>query len=398
MNYTISCLFYHRTNEILTVLMIQLKKQIKESFFNPIFYFLPVMIYLGVNEYFGVDAAWKFSFPAALVLLFYVYFEYRRIFLGFIFVSIGYLLVGIGSTLITRSNFDSILSLYGDELLFALVLSLVLFLKDKFDIFLTKRISRCVPMSNNLIELYRVIRILLFITISYLTLIFLTLYIPYINKSYTEVLKLLYIVSLLLLVFYEIFRVFRVRNSLLKEDWLPIVSRTGRVIGSSQYQAGVQMDKNLMYPVVRFYFIDNGMLLLHKRESNSTTDPELWDASESRHVRMSESINQALHNLSKKHYNVDAEKFFLLTRYEYKGKFNRQLIFLFLCCRTPELEIDATFKNATKWWIPNQIEDNLDSGIFSERFKKEYYMIKRSGLLNANECDCECVLKKHSKK
>ena len=47
----------------------------------------------------------------------------------------------------------------------------------------------------------------------------------------------------------------------------------------------------------------------------------------------------------------------------------------------------------TKWWTQKQIDENLGAGVFTERFEKEYGILKRSGLLEISGCDCECQLK-----
>jgi hypothetical protein len=51
------------------------------------------------------------------------------------------------------------------------------------------------------------------------------------------------------------------------------------------------------------------------------------------------------------------------------------------------------FIDQTKWWTQQQIEDNLDAGIFTENFKIEYDLLKRSGLLETGKCECSCKLK-----
>ena len=62
--------------------MRSLKKQICESFFNPILYFLPTLVFIAADDFWGINNAWKISFPVAFALVFYVYFMYRRMFFG----------------------------------------------------------------------------------------------------------------------------------------------------------------------------------------------------------------------------------------------------------------------------------------------------------------------------
>lgn len=373
--------------------MKELKKQIRESFFNPILYFLPVMIYLVVDEFVSQNAAWKISFPVALLLLFYVYFLYNRLFLWFVFVSIGYLLVGVVSSIFPE-NTNQFLLVYSDELMFIAMLALLLTIKDKIEKVSSKTLPHQIPMSNNVNELYRVANVLLSITAIFIIVNILIYYSSLLDDTYLQTTKALYAVSLTLIAIYETIRVMSVRKKLEEEDWLPIVSKRGKVLGSSQFQLGVPMDKNLMYPVVRFYFVERGMLLLRKRLHNENTDPNLWDASASKHVRITESIEQALKNLAHKQYGIVDDNFFYLTNYEYEGTFNRQLIYLFLYCNSKDFKKSETSFDTIKWWTSSQITDNLGKGIFAERFEKEYLMLQRSGLLEPDAgCECECVLR-----
>jgi hypothetical protein len=55
--------------------------------------------------------------------------------------------------------------------------------------------------------------------------------------------------------------------------------------------------------------------------------------------------------------------------------------------------IDTDHTEQLKWWTQHQIEENLESGIFSENFKIEYDLLLRSGLIETGKCNCNCKLK-----
>lgn len=56
-------------------------------------------------------------------------------------------------------------------------------------------------------------------------------------------------------------------------------------------------------------------------------------------------------------------------------------------------EFNKKYIDHAKWWTAKQIEENLESGIFTENFKTEFDLLKRSGLLESVQCECECTLK-----
>ena len=79
--------------------MEKLRKQIRESFFNPILHFLPLILFLVIDDFWGMSVAWKISFPIALILLVYVYYVYHRIFTWHLIFTVVYLLVSATANL-----------------------------------------------------------------------------------------------------------------------------------------------------------------------------------------------------------------------------------------------------------------------------------------------------------
>lgn len=371
--------------------MQQLKKQIRESFFNPILYFLPTLVFMVVDDFWGLNMAWKISFPVAFALVFYVYFVYKRMFLWHGILAVGYLIIGLTSSVIPESNF---LLSHADELIFIVLLILLISQKSALGKIASKALPHKLPMSNNENELFRVAKVLIFIVTVYVTLALIFEYSSIENKDISIFyLKYLYAITLIFIVFFETVRVLIVRSRLLKEDWLPIVDKNGKVTGSVQYQPNTENTEKIMHPVVRLYFVENGMIYLQQRNAKDITEPLLWDASLSRRVRMTESIDMVLHQFTQKLYNQSQQKFLFLTNYVYHSKFSDQYIYLFISCKTDELQPQKNEVFQTKWWTTKQIEDNLGVGVFTERFEKEYDILKRSGLLEQEICDCECALK-----
>ncbi|NLO70800.1 MAG: hypothetical protein GX102_07675 [Porphyromonadaceae bacterium] len=371
--------------------MQKLKKQISESFFNPILYFLPALVFMVVDDFWGINTAWKVSFPFAFALVFYVYFMYKRMFFWHGILAFCYLLVGFFATLVA----DTIEVLnYTDEFVFFILIVILVSRKKALQKVVSKTLPHEIPMSNNENELFRVARVLMMIVLVYLILglLFDATNLP--NKEIPiRYIKYIYALSIIFVGIFETIRVFIVREKLMREDWLPVVDEEGRVIGSVQYQHDADKKVRLMHPVVRLYFIENRKILLQQRKPDDQNEPMLWDASLSRQVRMSESIDGALRTFTGKLYNIEPIKFFSLTKYIYHGTFSDQLIYLFVLCKSEGIapQADKIFK--TKWWTIKQIEDNLNSGIFTERFIKEYEVLERSGLLERDGCDCECRLR-----
>ncbi len=371
--------------------MKQLKRQIRESFFNPILYFLPALVFMVADDFWGENAAWKVSFPLAFGLIFYIYYLYNGIFLWHGMLAVCYLIIGLASSFVPDNQ---LILTFTDELIFVLLILLLIFRKKSLVKLASKTLPYKLPMSNNENELYRVAKVLMVIVILFLFFsVFFRMNTPEPNEMLLSYAKYGYALALFLVGILEVFNVIIIRARLLREDWVPVVDESGKVTGSVHYQPHNPGQERLMHPQVRLYFIGKEMIYLQQRNSDDVSEPLLWDASLSRCVRMTESIEMVLRRYTKTLYNQDQDKFMFLTNYIYNGKYTNQYIYLFVSCKTDELKPQKGEVFQTKWWTTKQIEDNIGKNIFTRRFEKEYDILKRSGLLEQDICGCECALK-----
>ncbi|MDR3654080.1 MAG: NUDIX domain-containing protein [Paludibacter sp.] len=373
--------------------MKKLRKQIKESFFNPIFHLLPILLFLVVDDFWGMNIAWKISFPVALILLVYVNFVYNRIFTWHLIFTLLFIVVSVISKLIVLIFKSVIIHDLGDELVIAsFFLIFILFRKQIQKVFL-RIISYLIPMTNNFEELYRVIWALFIVLTTYISTYVLVHTLVRAEKLYLLQLQYIYVGILTFLTIYEILRVQIIRSKLIREEWWPIVSIHGKIIGSIQHLTSLNDEKKYMHPVVRVLLVDKNMVLLKKCNSDDTQSPSMWDTSISNHVKMGETIEQCIDRSAKEKYALSNFKFMYLSNYTVESKNEKQYAFLFVSCLQTEYKLNPEVIEQTKWWTTKQIEDNLQDGIFSENFKIEFDLLSRSGLLENGKCECSCKLR-----
>jgi isopentenyldiphosphate isomerase len=188
-------------------------------------------------------------------------------------------------------------------------------------------------------------------------------------------------------------RVQIIRSKLLKEEWWPIVSDQGKIIGSIQHLTSLNDENKYMHPVVRVHLIEKGMILLKKRPHDDPESPDLWDSSISNHVKMGETIEKCVERSAEEKYALNNFRFMYLSNYSLEGKNEKQYAFLFVSCLQAEYKLNPSSVDQTKWWTQRQIEDNLNEGIFSENFKLEFDLLQRSGLLESGKCECTCRMR-----
>jgi isopentenyldiphosphate isomerase len=373
--------------------MQKLRKQIKESFFNPVLHLLPLLVFLVVEDFLGMTMGWKISFPIALGLLIYVYFVYNRIFTWHLIFTAFYLLV----TIIAWFETLFPIKIIKKDILYEVVVLLGLFLFIVFRKQIQKTISgiisNMIPMTNNFNELFRVIWALFIVLVVYVSsFIVVDALIKY-DTPFLLLLQYLYVGVLLFLATYEVMRVHLIRAKLLKEEWWPIVSNQGKIIGSIQHLTSLNDEKNYMHPVVHVLLIDKSMILLKKREFNDPESPDLWDSSISNHVKMGETIEKCVERSADEKYGINNFRFMYLSNYSVNGKNEKQYAFLFVSCLQAEYKLNPVTNEQTKWWTQRQIEDNMKDGIFSENFKMEFDLLQRSGLLETGKCECNCKMR-----
>ncbi len=149
--------------------MNKLRKQIRESFFNPVLHLFPILFFLVVDELFGMNIAWKVSFPIALILLVYVFFVYNRMFTWhLIFTSVFFFI-----TLVAGLEYLFPITAGMHQILFEVVVLcfLIVFIafRSRIQGIIAKVISRIIPMTNNFDEMYRFLFVLFLVLILYVS-------------------------------------------------------------------------------------------------------------------------------------------------------------------------------------------------------------------------------------
>jgi isopentenyldiphosphate isomerase len=248
-------------------------------------------------------------------------------------------------------------------------------------------------MSNNFNELYRVIWVLFAILLFYVMAFEIVHATVKNDRLYLQLLQNVYVSVLLFLSFYEILRVHIIRAKLIREEWWPIVSKQGKIMGCIEHLTSLKDEKKYMHPVVRILLIDKSMVLLRKRDFKRDESSDLWDSSISNHVRMGETIEKCVERSAEEAYALNNFKFMYLSNYTLEEKNEQQYAFLFVSCLHAEYKLNTDTQEQTKWWTQKQIEDNLKDGIFSENFMIEFDLLKRSGLLEAGKCECSCKMR-----
>ena len=374
--------------------MKRLKQQINESFFNPVIHFLPLIVFMVVDDFWGLGLAWVASLAVCLLLFVYIYFGYRKITQWFLLSTFIYAATALFTSLIPDKLIPIHFKSLETEYIVLVIFILSIIFRPKIELFISWQKKRMLPMVNNLNELFRMIWILGGLIFLY---VHLYLFLSYFLDSGTEnVLNFIhtsYLLVLFLILFFEMIRVTLIRVRLVREEWWPIVNEQGKMIGSIHHQASLAEEKKYTHPVVRLMLIDNNRVFLKKRNSDAVLFPDMWDTSLCSHVKVTEKVEGCIERVAAEQLNIQNLKSLFLSNYTIETDTESQYVFLFVACRYSDLSVNSGSMESAKWWTLQQIEDNLNSNIFTDSFKSDLDILKRSGLLESDHCDCNCKLK-----
>ena len=374
--------------------MKRLRKQINETFFNPVIHFLPLIVFMVVNDFWDLKTAWVATLPVIFVLFIYIFFFYRKIVQWFVFSVFVVFVVG---SVISFFPVEKLPSRIGDVALESAVLIffiLSLIFRKPVETMLNQRKSKLPPMVNNLNEMFRMLWMLGAVIFIYIHAYLVTASLQVSNLDYTlRFIHDAYLVLFLFVVFYELIRVTLIRVKLFREEWWPILNEKGKMIGSIHNKTSLSDPTKYIHPIIRVMLIENNRIFLQKRCQQDLVYPGYWDTALSNHVKVNETVEQCVSRTANERYGIKELKPIFLSNYMHETDVEYHYAFLFVACKLPDLEHNKEYIDHAKWWTVQQIEDNLTTDIFTDNFLSEFELVKRSGLLESGKCECDCRLK-----
>lgn len=364
--------------------MKQFRQIVKQSFVNPIIDFMPLIVFTIIDNFWGMMLGFYIAIPLSLGLVIYFFIKESRIFnwhaiVSFFLLTIGFLIVLVSE--VSNVAYRQILV----EAVSAIVLLAIVVVQKPVKRYITKKFHS-IPMENNIDEFFRVT--FLFVIVFMLHVLTYIIFkwgiddIDNVRSAYY--IRSIYVVLLGLLILYECGRVYFIRTKLFVAEWFPIVNIEGNVVGTIERSASILAARKYMHPVVRVTFTSGNKLLLRKRREDDDFFSDVWDATVSAHVRYGETVEHCLTRMLQEaldYTEVDQAEY--CYNYTCITKVDREAIFFFVVSLPDEqqLELSPDYGKGLKWWTMQQIDDNIDTNIFSDSFMKEYAYMYTKGLI-----------------
>ena len=370
----------------------KLKKEIRESYFNSLILLFPALVFVVIDRIFEQGYCLGITCAVTVGVAIYVYRNYEDLFRWYLSLTSVFLgavcLMGLGTLLVDVPVLSQVI----DKLIFLIFLTVFYFFRKPVERMSDKLVGPFLPMSNNIAELFRIVRDFMILAAGYLLLyIVFTLVDNSRTELYIHILNYVYVGILIVICVFCTVRVRIVRLQLLKERWLPIITREGKVVGTVQRVSSLSDKKKYMHPVVRGILVNEGRVLLQRPVSDDLFYNPEWEIFLTDHVNLGEKADDSLKRIARDWYGIEDLKSMLLTKYIVETPFEKQYVIVFAIGGfSGELQPNAKLIHQVKWWTTSQIEQNLNAGIFSANFLKEYELLKRSGLLDSDDYDCSC--------
>lgn len=189
-----------------------------------------------------------------------------------------------------------------------------------------------------------------------------------------------------LVIVYEQIRLSLMQGSLRKEMWVPVLNDNGKVIGCIARSVSRSLPKKYYHPIVRIAVVYNGMLYLVRRSKDEFVSPDTMDYPFHTYVLFRHSIDstvkEAIGSLAQDKLIVPRS----LIRYTFENEKVKHLVSLYVICLRTEEQLNQCKRRSGKLWTAKQIEENLNSGVFSEYFEKEFAYLQNTILFAESFC------------
>ena len=166
-----------------------------------------------------------------------------------------------------------------------------------------------------------------------------------------------------------------------KEEWLPIVNNKGEITGQAP-RSKVHDGSKLLHPVVHMHVLfPKKAILLQKRSRSKDVFPGKWDTAVGGHISAGEKLEEALKREAFEEIGLKDFSARLLKVFKWESEDQAELVYLFITYDYKNYKSQTEEVSEARFWTKNQIEKQLETGIFTPNFELEFEMMKKAGLV-----------------
>jgi len=157
-----------------------------------------------------------------------------------------------------------------------------------------------------------------------------------------------------------------------KIEYFPLVNEVGQVIGKASRRE-CHSGTFLLHPVVHLHVFNSlGELYLQKRALTKDIQPGKWDTSVGGHVDFGEEVLVALKREVREELGILNFEPKFIKSYKFISSQEAELINCFWTIYDGKITVDPLEISEGKFWQKEEIEKNLELGIFTPNFVNEW--------------------------
>lgn len=180
---------------------------------------------------------------------------------------------------------------------------------------------------------------------------------------------------------YELYRQKRKQKELANEEWVPLVDENGKVTGQAP-RSLVHNGSNLLHPVVHMHVLTkNKSILLQKRPLNKLIQPGKWDTAVGGHISAGETLEQALNKEALEEIGLKNFSAKLQKVYKWESEMETELVYMFTTYDYKNYGVQSDEVDELRFWTKNQVDKNLEEGVFTPNFEHEFSILKELKLI-----------------
>jgi isopentenyldiphosphate isomerase len=161
-------------------------------------------------------------------------------------------------------------------------------------------------------------------------------------------------------------------------EWFEILSPDGEPAGYATRELCHRCPA-LLHRVVHALVVNShGELFLQKRSLEKDIQPGKWDTSVGGHVNPGEAPEDAVRRETEEELGFIPVELVYLYDYIWESEREREQVRTYLCRYDGKCHPDPEEIEEGRWWTPDEIDEQLSSGIFTPNFIEEYQRYKNS--------------------
>lgn len=332
--------------------------------------FLPLIVFVVAEELWGMQTGLLVAIGFGILEFIFSWIRSKKP--DYFVVADTLLLVVLGGVSLLMQ--DEILLLLKPALIesiLAILLGLSAFSRYNIMMMMSKRYLKTIELTEGqMLEFSRNIKATFFLVLIHIGL---TVYAAFFlsNRAWAFISSGLFFILMGAFVLYQFFRYRYLKKSMAKEEWLPVVDEHGGVKGKIP-RSECHGKEHIMHPVVHMHVIKENSIFLQKRPDDKLIQPGKWDTAVGGHLGFGEDLENGLKRETFEEIGLVEFSHKFLLKYVWETDVETELVYCFISYDWENININKEELADGKFWPIQQIRENMNLGVFTPNFEKEF--------------------------